>query len=131
MHNVDFHYKKMPPEQGRKLPGDRKNRELRHISMSVKSLEELLRASADGGLGKVVRHARDMGDLVQIIQNSLPAEQRTAISAANIRDNGELVILANSSAWASRLRYETEIMMTAARTTGKEVNKCSVRVSRN
>jgi hypothetical protein len=130
MHNVDFHYKKMPPEQDRKLPGDLKNRQLRHISMSVKSLEELLKASAGGGLGDVVRHARDMGDLVQILQKSLPVEQRAAISAANIRDNGELVVLANSSAWASRLRYETEIMMTAARTTGKEVNKCSVRVGR-
>jgi len=99
--------------------------------MPVRSLEELLKASADGGLGDVVRHARDMGNLVQILQNSLPAEQRAAISAANIRDDGELVILANSSAWASRLRYETDVMMDAARTTGKEVNKCSVRVSRS
>jgi hypothetical protein len=130
MHNVDFHYKKMPPEQSRKLPGDLKNRQLRHISMSVKSLEELLKASAAGGLGDVVRHARDMGDLVQLLQNSLPSEQRAAISAANIRDDGELVILANSSAWASRLRYETDALMNAARKTGKTVNKCSVRVSR-
>jgi hypothetical protein len=130
MHNVDFHYKKMPPEQGQKLPGDLKNRQLRHIFMSVKSLEELLKASSGGSLGNVVRHARDMGDLVKLLQDSLPSEQRAAISAANIRDNGELVVLANSSAWASRLRYETENMMTAARTTGKEVNKCSVRVGR-
>jgi hypothetical protein len=130
MHNVDFHYKKMPPEQGQKLPGDLKNRQLRHSSMPVKSLEELLKASSGGGLGDVVRHARDMGDLVKLLQDSLPSEQRAAISAANIRDDGELVVLANSSAWASRLRYETEIMMTAARTTGKEVNKCSVRVGR-
>jgi len=98
--------------------------------MSVKSLEELLKASADGGLGDVVRHARDMGDLVQVLQDSLPTEQRAAISAANIRDNGELVVLAQSSAWASRLRYETEALMAAARKTGKEVTKCSVRVSR-
>lgn len=98
--------------------------------MSVKSLEDLLKASVNGGLGDVVRHARDMGNLVQILQESLPAEQRSAISAANIRDDGELVVLASSSAWASRLRYETEILMAAARTTGKEVSKCSVRVSR-
>jgi hypothetical protein len=98
--------------------------------MSVKSLEELLKASSDGGLGDVVRHARDMGALVQILQNSLPSEQRAAISAANIRDDGELVVLASSSAWASRLRYETDAMINAARTTGKEVKKCSVRVSR-
>jgi hypothetical protein len=98
--------------------------------MPVKSLEELLKASADGGLGNVVRHARDMGDLVHMLQNALPAEQRAAISAANIRDDGELVILANSSAWASRLRYETDVLIAAARATGKQVNKCSVRVNR-
>ena len=98
--------------------------------MPVKSLEELLKSSANRGLGDIVQHARDMGDLVQILQNSLPAEQQSAISAANIRDDGELVILANSSAWASRLRYETEVLMTAARTTGKEVNRVSVRVRR-
>jgi hypothetical protein len=98
--------------------------------MPVKSLEELLKASNAGGLGEVVRHARDMGDLVQILQNSLPAEQQAAISAANIRHDGELVVLANSSAWASRLRYETDVMIAAARTTGKQVNKCTVRVGR-
>ena len=98
--------------------------------MPVKSLEELLKASTDGSLGEVVRHARDMGDLVQILQDSLPDGQQAAISAANIRDNGELVVLANSSAWASRLRYETDVMMAAARSTGKEVNRCTVRVGR-
>lgn len=98
--------------------------------MSVKSLEDLLKASNDNSLGDVIQHARDMGDLVQILQNSLPSEQSAAISAANIRDNGELVVLASSSAWASRLRYETDILLAAVRASGKSVTKCSVRVSR-
>ena len=68
--------------------------------MPVKSLEDLLNPSNDNSLSDVIQHARDMGDLVQILQDSLPAEQRAAISAANIRADGELVVLASSSAWA-------------------------------
>jgi hypothetical protein len=99
--------------------------------MSLKSLENLLKTSQDKGLGDVIQHARDMGDLVQILQNSLPESQRHAISAANIRDDGELVILASSSAWASRLRYEEDTLLAAARAVGHSVSRCSVRVARN
>jgi len=99
--------------------------------MTEKSLDKLLNSNADGGLGDIIQHARDMGDLVQMLQKALPAEQAPAISAANIRDDGELVILASSSAWASRLRYETEVLMAAARASGKSVNRCTVRVARN
>ena len=99
--------------------------------MSEKSLENLLNANAGGGLGEIIRHARDMGNLVQMLQKALPDDQAPAIAAANIRDDGELVVLASSSAWASRLRYETEILMLAARETGQEVKSCSVRVARS
>lgn len=98
--------------------------------MPVKSLENLLNTSQDSGLGELIQHARDMGDLVQILQNSLPEEQRAAISAANIRDDGELVILASSSAWASRLRYEADSLLATVRAAGKPASKCSVRVAR-
>ena len=99
--------------------------------MSLKSLENLLKTSQDKGLEDVIQHARDMGDLVQILQDSLPTAQRHAISAANIRDNGELVVLASSSAWASRLRYEADTLLSAARAVGHSVNRCSVRVVRS
>jgi hypothetical protein len=98
--------------------------------MPVKSLENLLNTSQDNGLGELIQHARDMGDLVQILQNSLPEEQRAAISAANIRDDGELVILASSSAWASRLRYEADSLLAIVQAAGKPASKCSVRVAR-
>lgn len=99
--------------------------------MSEKSLDKLLNSNNDGGLGDIIRHARDMGDLVQMLQKALPADQGQAIAAANIRVDGELVILAASSAWAARLRYETEALMVAARESGKTVNRCTVRVGRN
>ncbi len=99
--------------------------------MSVKSLENLLNLNENGGLGDVIRHARDMGELVALLQASLPKEEAQSVVAANIRDDGELVVLASSPAWAAKLRFEAESLMIAARQTGAEVTACTVRVNRN
>ena len=99
--------------------------------MPTKSLENLLNPNNDGGLGDIVRHARDMGELVQMLQMSLSPDHAVGIVAANIRDDGELVVLAASSAWASRLRFETDTLVEAAKKTGATVTSCSVRVSRD
>jgi hypothetical protein len=98
--------------------------------MPLKSLDELLKSSKDKRLAEVIDHARDMGDLVRLLQDALPSEQRPAIAAANIRDDGELVVLASSSAWAARLRYETDVLTAAVKAVGHQVNKVSVRVAR-
>ena len=96
----------------------------------MKSLDDLLKANKDKGLAEVIEHARDMGDLVQILQEALPAEQRGAVSAANLRDDGELIVLAATSAWASRLRFETDALIAAVSRSGRQVSSCSVRVAR-
>ena len=98
--------------------------------MSEKRLDSLLQPNDNGGLGDIIRHAREMGDLVQVLQRALPADQGPAIAAANVRDDGELVILATSSAWAARLRFESERLLGAARASGRIVLRCSVRVGR-
>jgi hypothetical protein len=98
--------------------------------MAIKHLGNLLNPNNDGGLGDVVRHARDMGELVGALQASLAEKDAAAIIAANIRENGELVILCSSSAWASRLRFEKEALLQAARGTGVAVDRCTVRVGR-
>jgi hypothetical protein len=98
--------------------------------MPIKPLGNLLNPNKDGGLGDLIRHARDMGELVTALQAALPDSDKAAVIAANIRDDGELVILCGSSAWASRLRFETELLMQAARGTGATVNRCTVRVGR-
>ena len=98
--------------------------------MPIKRLENLLNPNDDGGLGEIVRHARHMGELVQMLQMSLPSDLGDNIIAANIRDSGELVVLASSSAWAARLRFEADALIDAARKTGADVATCSVRVNR-
>jgi len=99
--------------------------------MSIKSLENLLNLNDDGGLGGIIRHARDMGELVTLLQSCLSEKEAQSVVAANIRDGGELVVLASSPAWAAKLRFEADSLMAAARQTGAEVTSCTVRVSRN
>ena len=98
--------------------------------MPLKSLENLLNRDGSDGLGDVVRKAREMGDLVTRLQESLGAEAGAHVRAANIRDDGTLVVLASSPAWASRLRFEEDRLLAAARDSGADVSACQVRVSR-
>ncbi len=98
--------------------------------MPIKRLKNLLNPNDDGDLGDIIRHARDMGALVQVLQKALPKEYAASIAAANIRGDGQLIILAYSSAWASRLRFETDTLIEAARATGADVMSCTVRVIR-
>jgi hypothetical protein len=97
--------------------------------MVGKQLKNLLNPCSDGELGEIVRRARDLGELTQTLGNALPAEYSGAIVAANVREDGELVVIAVSSAWASRLRYETDRLLTAARDAGVNATACRVRVS--
>ena len=99
--------------------------------MPIKRLENLLNPNDDGGLGDIIRHAQDMGELVQCLQQQLPEESAANILSANVRDDGELVVLASSPAWAARIRFEADSLMAAARQSGAEVSSCKVRVSRN
>lgn len=98
--------------------------------MPIKRLKNLLNTNDNGDLGDIVQHARNMDALLQVLQKALPEDHATSIAAANIRDDGQLVILAKSSAWASRLRFETEALIEAARETGADVMSCTVRVTR-
>jgi hypothetical protein len=99
--------------------------------MPIKRLENLLNPNNDGGLGDIIRHAKDMGELVQELQQALPDDISASILSANIRDNGELVVLASSPAWAAKLRFEANRLMDTARQTGADVTSCTVRVNRN
>ena len=99
--------------------------------MPTKSLENLLNPNNDGGVGDVIRRAKEMGELATALTKILPVDLAEGIVAANIRDSGELVVICRSSAWASRLRFETESILDAARKTGADVASMSVKVSQN
>jgi hypothetical protein len=97
--------------------------------MATKQLGNLLNPSNKGDLGEIVRRAREMGELTGALTRALPEESAQGIVAANLRDDGELVVIAATSAWASRLRYEADALLEAARSAGIKAHTCRVRVS--
>ena len=99
--------------------------------MSSQELKNLLNSFDNGDLADIVRRAREMGELTAVLSEALPADQSEAIVAANLRDDGALVVIAASSAWASRLRFETDTLLEAARSVGIDAHTCRVRVSQS
>jgi hypothetical protein len=98
--------------------------------MAIKRIDSLLNPNDHGGLGDLVRHARGMGQLVEHLQQVLPDDEAASVVAANVRGDGTLVVLVSSSAWASRLRFETDTLMAAAAECDMTVKGCEVRVAR-
>ena len=99
--------------------------------MADEPLKNILSLCSDGDLGSIVQRARELGELTGLLSQALPEEFSGAVVAANVRENGDLVVIAASSAWASRLRYETETLLKAAQTAGIDAATCRVRVSRS
>ncbi len=112
-------------------PATLAKRRLRHIFMTTNKLEELLNPINDGDLANLIKRAQRMGELTEILARALPETDRGAIVAANVRDDEELVVICASSAWASRLRYDTEKLLKAATEAGIKARTCRVRVSQN
>jgi hypothetical protein len=98
--------------------------------MTATKLENLLKNQPGGSLDKLVQRAQKMDSLTTALQAALPAELAENLVAANINDDGELVLVCRSSAWASRLRFESDTMLKAAREAGEAPVRCLLRVSR-
>ena len=99
--------------------------------MTDNELKNLLNPCSDGDLAHIVRRARKLGELTQALGAALPGDFAGAIVAVNLRDDGELVVIAATSAWANRLRYEADTLLDAARDAGLEATTCRVRVSQS
>ena len=99
--------------------------------MAENELKNLLSPCSDGDLASVIRRARELGELTDALSRALPDDCAGAVVAANLREDGNLVVIAASSAWASRLRYETDTLLAAARDAGLNPVACRVRVSQS
>jgi hypothetical protein len=98
--------------------------------MTTKHVKNLLNPSNANDLGDILRRAREMGELTEKLVRALPGRHSAGIVAANLREDDTLVVLVVSSAWASRLRYEADVLLEAARTAGIDAQSCRIRVSR-
>jgi hypothetical protein len=97
--------------------------------MSIIRLEKLLETASGDALEKIIQRAQNMGDLTDAIRAVLPVDAQATILGANLRENGELVLICSSSSWAARLRFESKKLIEAARLAGVDVVSCKVRVS--
>jgi hypothetical protein len=98
--------------------------------MTIVKLDKLLRSGTGDRLDKLVERSRNMGNLAQILRNALPSDASAHLVAANLREDGELVLVCRTSSWAARLRFESEALLQAARQAGLNATTCSVKVGR-
>jgi hypothetical protein len=99
--------------------------------MPIVRLGQVLQSGSGDRLDKLVQHSRNMGNLAQILRNALPPDVAPHLLAANLREPGELVLICSSSPWAARLRFESEVLLNAARRAGVQADGCSVKVGRS
>ncbi len=97
--------------------------------MTIIRLENLLKARDGRTLNKMIQRAQNMDELTTALRAGLAADAGQNLLAANLREDCDLVLVCASSAWASRLRFESETLMEVARKTGRTVNSCKVTVS--
>ena len=67
-----------------------------------------------------------LGQLTESLREGLPEALAENLVAAATRENRELVIVGSSSAWAARLRFESNEIMENARRQGIDVERCRV-----
>ena len=96
--------------------------------MTLKRLDNLLDADAANSLEKLVHRAQDMDELTASLKDSLRGIEAGEIVSANLRDDGDLVVICRSSAWAARLRFESEQLLFAAQSRGYAATRVRVRV---
>jgi len=97
--------------------------------MPISRLDKLLNSAPSGTLDKIIQHAQDMESLTERLRDALGPDLGPQLLAANLRDSGELVLICSSSAWAARLRFETDGLVDALRASGTRVTGCRVKVS--
>lgn len=98
--------------------------------MPIIRLDKLLASGASGTLDKIIRTAQQMDELTTVLKKELKDELATHLLAASINEKGELVLVASSSAWATRFRFEPEKLLGIARSTGATISTLRVIVSK-
>lgn len=97
--------------------------------MSATKLENLLKSGAAGSLEKIIQRAQNMDLLTTALRSAVAPDMGENLLAANVREDGEMVVVCASSAWASRIRFESDVLMDAARKAGFEASSTRVTVS--
>ncbi len=97
--------------------------------MTADKLGNLLNRNENGELGDLVRRAQALDTLCRALAAALPPALAADVLAANVREDGELVVICPTPARAARLRFESEAMLAAARSAGAAPTRLTVRVT--
>jgi hypothetical protein len=99
--------------------------------MSNKELRPLASLIFTGGtaLHGLASEAARRSDLAGFLRAALPAELAPHLLGGNLRSNGVLVVLADSPAWAARLRFESAQLLARCRELHPESQRVKVRVA--
>jgi len=98
--------------------------------MPPTKLDKLLKPGSGGSLEKIIQTAQLMDTLTSALRDVLAADLAANLLAASLRENRELVVVCGSPAWASRIRFESDTLLAAARNAGFDAETVRVRVSR-
>lgn len=82
-----------------------------------------------GALEGLARRAAEQVGLAGQLRAGLPPALAEHLRAASLREDGTLVVLAASSAWAARLRFESAALLAAAGSLGLAPGRVEVKVA--
>ncbi len=95
--------------------------------MTTKPLKSLLE-DGSSPLNRLVSRASAMQSLCDVVTDSVDADHASHITDVNVSEENVLVVVADSAAWAARLRFQTDALLSAARAHGIQAAQCKVRV---
>ena len=84
-------------------------------------------AAAGNAVSDLARRAETMIDLVGYLRAALAPELSAAVEAASLRDDGTLVVIGASPAWAARLRFEAPALLARCRERHPQATRVKVR----
>jgi hypothetical protein len=93
-----------------------------------KSLSELI-FQPGSALNRLAQEAEGKAELAATLRAGLPGALAEAVRSASVRDDGTLVVMTPSSAWAARLRFESTTLLAACRERHPQAQRVEVRVS--
>ena len=98
-------------------------------ALTKPQIEKLLKSGTGNSLEKLIQTAQNMDSLTSALKAAVGPEMGENLIAANVREDGELVVICSASAWASRLRFEEVALLAAAAEAGFRATSLRVSVT--
>jgi len=98
--------------------------------MSAKHIGDLLKPNDNGGLAATLKRTRRIAELTSVLSAALGGDAGSSIVSASVDERHVLHVKTSSSAWAARLRFESDRLLAAASEAGWPASSLKVQVGR-